>query len=220
MKAFLSKEIKLCLAPINFIFLSFVVMAIIPNYPAYVSFFYMCLSVFWIFNYCEINKDMLLNIILPVTKNDMVKARCLLVALYEIIFILLSIPFSILNIKLNNGINMAGIIPNLTFYGLLLFPISIFNFIFFIGYYKKGEKPGAPFLLASIIYFIIYIILEIPFWIKNFINSPLIHNLSQRTDSNSIFVQLVVLITGIIFYLLMWFITYKISCKKFEKVNL
>ena len=72
MKNLLYKEINLCLNPLNYFFLGFAAMLLIPHYPVYIGFFYMCLSVFWIFNNSLINKDSLFNILLPISKNNIV----------------------------------------------------------------------------------------------------------------------------------------------------
>ena len=96
MKNFLEKEIKLCLSAVNYLFLAFVAMIIIPNYPCYVPFYYLCLSIFFIFNNAELNKDIQYSMVLPITKKDMVKSRCILVCVYEIAGALFTIPFAIL----------------------------------------------------------------------------------------------------------------------------
>ena len=144
MKNLLYKEINLCLNPLNYFFLGFAAMLLIPHYPVYIGFFYMCLSVFWIFNNSLINKDSLFNILLPISKNNIVKARCLLVALYEIVFILLSIPFAFLHNKFFPDGNPTGINANIAFFGLLLIVISAFNL------YLSMVSPYLPVKYSSI----------------------------------------------------------------------
>ena len=151
MKNFLQKEIKLCLAPINYVYLIFSAMMIIPNYPRYVPIFFYCVSIMHLFNNALINKDIEYSMILPITKKDIVKSRCLLICVYELIGLILTVPFSILfNFIMPEG-NAAGIEGNIAFYGLSLILLSLFNFIFFTSYYKKADKPGLPFLKASIV---------------------------------------------------------------------
>ncbi|MCR4735722.1 MAG: ABC-2 transporter permease [Treponema sp.] len=214
----LKKEIKLSLSAVNYIFLLFAFMFLIPNYPFYVSFFYYCVSVLFIFNNSELNKDLQYSMILPITKKDIVKARCLLVYAYEIIGILLSIPFAILNTKIYFDGNPAGIDMNSGTYGLLLIPLTFFNLIFISMYYKKAEKPRLPFFIASISYWLIYSILEFPFWINNEVNLKFIDNLDTINFIPQI--QLPILFSGILIYILGFFLTYKISSANFEKVDL
>ena len=134
MKNFLVKEIKLCLSAVNYLFLFFVAMIIIPNYPCYVPFFYLCLSIFFIFNNAELNKDIQYSMILPITKKDMVKSRCILVCVYEIAGALFTIPFAIIIKKFVPQGNQAGIDSNAAFFGFVLFLITIFIFTLFTSF--------------------------------------------------------------------------------------
>lgn len=215
MKNFLYKEIKLITNPLNWIFLLFLTMLLIPTYPCYVPFFYLCLSVFFMFNNAEINRDMEYSLILPIRKKDIVKSRCILVFFYQILGLILSIPFVFLRITENQ----AGIDLNVAFFGLIMICLSIFNFVFISGFYKKGEKPGLPFLASSILYFVVYIVFEIPIWMKSVFNVEYFI-IMDNTDATSQIKQLPILFIGIMFYVLTWFLTYKVSAKRFEKVDL
>lgn len=215
MKNFLYKEIKLITNPLNWIFLLFLTMLLIPTYPCYIPFFYLCLSVFFMFNNAEINRDMEYSLILPIRKKDIVKSRCILVCFYQILGLILSIPFVFLRVTENQ----AGIDLNVAFFGLIMICLSIFNFVFISGFYKKGEKPGLPFLASSILYFVVYIVFEIPIWMKSVFNVEYFI-IMDNTDATSQIKQLPILFIGIMFYVLTWFLTYKVSAKRFEKVDL
>lgn len=219
MKNFLYKEFKLCLSAINYLFIAFTLMILIPNYPCYVPFFYIALSIFFIFNNAELNKDIAYSMILPIKKRDMVKSRIIVVAVYEIISIIFTIPFAILISQVFKIENLAGIDPNVSFYGLIMIPLSLFNYVFLTKYYKKGEKPGFAFLLASIAFWICYLILEFPIWTKNIFGLNFFIMI-DKTDFSSQIKQLPILLIGIIIYIVMWFVTYKKSAKNFEQVDL
>jgi len=219
MKNLLAKEIKLTLSPVNYLFLLFVTMSLIPSYPGYVGFFYICLSIFFMFNNAELNKDIQYSMILPIRKKDMVKARCLLVGFYEIVVLLLSIPFGFLQNKLMPTGNPAGIDYNVAFYGFVLILYSVFHFALFTKFYKKAEKPGLPFLIASICFWVLYALFEFPIWTKNIFNIEYTKVLDSTTPENLV-KQLPVLAAGIVIYILGWFVTFKVSAKRFEKVDL
>lgn len=219
MKNFLIKEIKLCLSTVNIMFLLFVAMIIIPNYPCYVPFFYLCLSIFFIFNNGELNKDIEYSMILPIRKRDMIKSRCLLVAFYEIAGALFTIPFAIIVKKLVPQGNQAGIDANVAFYGLVLILLSVFNYVFFTAFYKKCEKPGKAFFKASIVFWVLYLFLEFPVWTKNIFNNEFFIFL-DKTDFSSQIHQIPILIAGITVFFTGWIITYKKSASLFEKVDL
>lgn len=219
MKNFLNKEIQLCLAPINYIYMCFAAMTIIPAYPKYVPLFFFCVSILHIFNNSMLNKDLEYSMILPITKKDIVKSRCCLIAAYEIVCLIITIPFSLLfNLIMPSG-NVAGIEGNVAFYGLALIILSLFNFVFFTSFYKKAYKPGIPFIKAAVVFWIAYFFLEFPIWTKDVFNIEYFQSL-DKVDSESLLLQLPILICGLIIYFATWFITYKISAKRFEKVDL
>lgn len=219
MKNFLNKEFKLCLAPINFVYMSFAVMTIIPAYPKYVPFFFFCVSIMHLFNNAMLNKDLEYSMILPITKKDIVKSRCLLVGAYELICTVLTIPFSFLFTIIMPEGNVSGIEANVAFYGLALILLSLFNLVFFTSYYKKALKPGVPFLKASIAFWVFYIILEFPIWTKNIFGIEFFQMLDSTNSENQI-KQLPILAVGLVIFFLMWIVTFKISAKRFEKVDL
>lgn len=219
MKNFLYKEIKLCLSPVNYLFILFTAMILIPSYPCYVPFFYICLSVFFIFNNAEINKDIAYSMILPITKKHIVKSRCFIICVYEIVAILFTIPFAFIMNNLIKLGNAAGIDANVAFYGLVLILLTAFHFILVTKFYKKAEKPGLPFLLAAIAYWGLYLLLEFPIWTKNIFNIEFF-KLLDRTDLEAQIHQLPVLFVGIIIYVLGWILTYKKASSNFEKVDL
>lgn len=219
MKHFLEKEIKLCISAVNILFLLFVAMIIIPNYPCYVPFFYLCLSIFFIFNNAELNKDIQYSMILPITKKDIVKSRCILVFVYEITGIIFTIPFAFLIKKIAPQGNAAGIDSNVAFYGLVLIILTIFNFVFFTTFYKKSDKPGRAFFKASVFFWIFYLIFEFPIWTKNIFGIKFFLFL-DKTDIQSQIRQLPILMTGILIFIFGWIFTYKKSASLFEKVDL
>ena len=89
MKNLISKELKLALHPTNIIFLAFGIMLLIPSYPYYVAFFYVCLGIFFLFLNGRENNDVFFTTTLPVKKSDVVKARCITVALIETVTIII-----------------------------------------------------------------------------------------------------------------------------------
>ena len=219
MKNFLYKEFKLCLSAVNYIFILFRAMILIPNYPYYVPFFYLCLSIFFIFNNSELNKDIPYSMILPIKKSDIVKSRCILICAYQILGTLFTIPFALILHKFIKLENQACIECNIAFYGLILITMAVFNFVFLTSFYKKAKKPGFAFLKGCIAFWILYIILEIPIWLKNLLPTDFFIRLDSIQKSDLV-IQFPVLAFGIIFYAITWFITFKVSAKRFEKVDL
>ncbi|MCQ2582809.1 MAG: ABC-2 transporter permease [Treponema sp.] len=217
MKNYLYKEFVLSFNVLNWLFLIFPGMLLVPAYPGYVGFFYICLSVMFIFNNCEINKDMQYSMILPISKSEIVKSRCIVVAVYELIAIVLGVGFAVLNKIIDvDPANEAGIASNVAFFGYLFIILAVFNFVYFVSFYKKGEKPGKPFFFACIAFWLVYFLLELTVWAE----IPGVSEMLDGIDPASLVKQIPILAVGIVVFIAGWILTYKISAKRFEKVNL
>ena len=216
MKNLLYKEFRLATGSVNYVFMACAaVMLLMPNYPRYVPFYYICLGIFFIFTYGQINNDILFTTCLPVQKRDTVKARLLLVAALELIQVIISIPIAIFTNKFIPIKNHAGIESNVAFFGLLFVYYAVFNFVFITSFYRKAEKPGMPFLWANIVQWPVYVLLELPVWL----GTPLGQYL-DATDTASQIKQLPVLAGGIVIWTGVMFLTYFVSAKRFEKADL
>lgn len=227
MKNLLKKEISLCLAPVNFLFFAFALMMLIPNYPVYVQFFYISLSIFFIFKNADQNRDIEYSIMLPIKKRDVVKARCLLIYSYEIVYLLITIPFAFLFHRVvpagENaewfGLNAAGIDINFAAYGFALIALTLFRFVYVTGFYKTADKAERSFLKASVVFWICYILFELPLWIGAGLHLPYVKVLDSAAPEN-LLRQLPILAAGIAVYVAGMIGTYKVSAARFEKVDL
>lgn len=151
MKTLLYKQLKLVVHPMTLVFSFFACMLLIPSYPYSVSFFYVTLGIFFMYQNAQEQRDSAFNALLPVRKADTVKASILFCGGLEGANLLLCIPFMLLSQRINpNGSNLAGIDANpvLLALGLLLF--GLFNRLFFPAYYKKGFGVGRAYLKAAL----------------------------------------------------------------------
>jgi hypothetical protein len=213
MKYILYKEFRLALHPTTIIFMSFSMMLLIPSYPYYVAFFYTALSLFFTFMSGRENKDILYSVMLPIRKRDVVKARCWMVAIIELVQVIISIPFAVISAKINPvGGNMAGIDANTAFFGLVLIMLALFNFVFITTFYKTAYKIGKAFAYGSIVMALFILIAEALVWIPSPVQSYL-----DTTAPGSFLSQLPVLIAGIAFWVLMMLLTYRKSQPALKK---
>ncbi|MDD3414957.1 MAG: ABC-2 transporter permease [Lachnospiraceae bacterium] len=217
MKELLYKEVKLCNHPTIYIFPFLTTMLLIPSYPYYVAFIYNCLAIFLVFLYGRENKDTFFSTMLPVRRKDIIKARCIIITLIELLQILLSIPFAILRtiINQNETGNLAGIEANPAFYGFVFIMYGIFNLVFLIIFYKDAFSAGKAFAFAGTIMALYIIVMEVAVQV--------IPNLKFSLDTTERFLmikQVPILVCGIIGYILFIWIAYLKSIKNFEKVDL
>lgn len=217
MKALILKELKLSIHPTVYIFLILAAMLLIPAYPYYVAFFYMCLAIFFIFLSSREDKDILFTASLPVTKREIVKARFCTIVMIELVYILLTIPFAVIGVLINPNPqgNTTGIEANVAFYGFVLMMFSVFHIVFLPMFYKTAYKVGKPFIISCIAMLIYVFCIEffvVPSaQLNSFIDSTLPENLIK---------QIPVLIIGIGVYIICIIIAYQKSAKNFDKVDL
>jgi hypothetical protein len=151
MKQLLYKEFRLAMHPTMYIFPLLSVLVLIPSYPYYVAFMYICLGMYFTFLQGRETGDLYFTAMLPVRKKDIVTARVVMVCFFQWITILISLPFAVLSVGINPmGQNAAGIELNAAFYGLVLCMLGGFNLCFLPGFYKTGRKLGRPFFRGGV----------------------------------------------------------------------
>lgn len=150
MKALLNKELKLCLHPTVFIYLGLVLMLLIPSYPYLVACFFLCNAIFFVFQSSRENGDAMYTAMLPVSKAQAVKARCLLVVLLQIIEIVLMAGLCAFSLVGMPERNAGGTDHSLSLLAFALILFAIFNSIFLPSFYKTGYKAGVSFIKGAI----------------------------------------------------------------------
>jgi hypothetical protein len=216
MKNLLYKEFKLAAHPTTYLFLSLCLMMLIPSYPYYVEFMYICLSLFFIFLMGRENKDVFYTVMLPVRKSDVVKARCLMITVIELVQILLSIPFAILSIRINpGGHNLAGIDANLALFGFVFMMFAVFNIVFIPTFYRTAYKVGTSLLYGGIAIVLFYVAAEALVWIPSPISTFL-----DTTSPDMMIKHLPILLAGIVIWVATMFLAYRRAAANFEKVDL
>lgn len=214
-KELLYKEFKLSSHPTNYIFLLFGAMLLIPSYIYFVPLVYIALTVFFIFLGDEQNNAPRFTSVMPVSKADIVTARCTFVAVIELAHIIVSIPFAILGHCINPlGGNAAGMDANVAFYGCMLFSLGVFNLVFLPKYYKTGYKPGLALIFGSSAMLIVIIVCE------TLSHIPAVSKYWDSTSPEMLIKQIPVLAAGIAVFVVSTFAACKISINRFEKVDL
>ncbi len=231
MKALLYKEFKLAMHPICYVFLfTFPFMMLIPSYPLGIGFIYVLSSYPILFlgaNKGQQSNDLLFSTLLPVRKKDIVLARIFTVIIMHLIFIGMMCalwPLANLirsavdtaanqaqgqNSDVNVGLSLDGFVSLIAF---ALVGLALADIIFFPIYYKHG-KSIVMSTLFTIIGFIIYIgvttlalPLAIPAYMDLFCNS-------------GIGIQFAFLGGGLVVYVALHYLVYRISSKELERVD-
>lgn len=215
MKNLIKKELKLVVQPINYIFLIFGAMVLIPNYPYLVSFFYPTLGIFLMMMTTRENNDLIFSALLPVRKSDAVRARFITVALIEIANIIATIPFVLLRGVIYKGSEVAEnffLMPNAAFFGFAFILFAAFNASFLPKFFKNGYD--LRFLVPAIVVFLVINFAEVLGFI------PVVKDYLRADDMAGRIAQLLVLVGGMAVFALELVLDCRRSIKYFEKVNL
>ena len=211
------KELKLSASLISYLFIAFGLIFLLPGYPILCGVFFVTLGIFKSFeNYVETN-DIIFSALLPISKKEIVKGKYIFVCLIELCSLLIMGVIVILRgtIFIDTVIYQNNMMMNANCFalGVAFILFSLFNLIFVDGFFKTTYKKMKPFVIYMIIVFIGIGIAETLHHIPglNFLNA---------FENEYIKFQILSLIIGIIFYVLVTYFSYRKSCKSFEKINL
>ena len=211
------KELKLSASFLSFFFIAFGLMFFIPGYPILCGVFFVTLGIFQSFQNARETNDILFSALLPIAKKDVVKGKLLIVCFIEICSLLIMGITVVLRMTLLSNVSVyvdnALMNANLFALGLAFFMFGLFNIVFVAGFFKTAYKYGKPFIT--------YIALE---FVTMGIGEALHHfpKLSwlNAFGTEHLTEQILLLLAGIALFALLSIITYNISCKRFEKIDL
>ena len=217
MRNILIKEMRLSASPLSYLFLLFGFMFFIPGYPILCGAFFVTFGIFQSFQTAREGNDIVFSALLPIRKRDIVKGKYLFVCLIEVWAVLLIAAVVVLRMTVLSGLpvyrNNALMNANLFALGMSFFVFGLFNLIFVGGFFRTAYKFGRPFVL-----YLIAVFLAIG-------GSEALHHFPGLGFLNAfefehIVSQFLLLTGGIIVYLLFTMLSYRISCRNFEKIDL
>lgn len=214
-KNLLYKEFKLSLHPTSLIFFALTAMLLIPNYPYYVVFFYTCLGVFFMCLQGRENHDIFYSLLLPIEKKDLVKARMGAVVLVELAQVILAIPFMVLRGLMPLPGNQVGMDANWSLLGLSLVMLGLFNFVYFVYYYKHPQKVGTAFAWGSVVITLFMVISEAASHVVPFVAKVL-----DGPNAEHTLAKLLTLLIGLLIFALITYVAYRKSAHSFEALDL
>ena len=217
MRKLLKKEMKLAASPLSYIFIMFGLMAFLPGYPILVGSFFFCFGLFQSFQCAREANDITYTALLSVAKSDIVKAKYMFCIVIEFCyFVLTSIPVLIrMTLLSENAVyrNNALMNANLVYLGFVLLILGLFNLIFVGGFFKTAYKFAKPFIIFTVVVFLVVGIGETLFHI------PVLSALNAFGFTH-IVLQVIVFLTGVILFSVLTAISIRRSIKNFEKIDL
>lgn len=209
----LYKELALAAHPTSIVFAFLGCLVIVPAYPYTVIFMFGCLAPYLTFLYARETNDAWYTAVLPVTKRENVKGKCLLIVSIQLFQLLISIPSVILRGALRIENNPVGIDATIAWYGFGFIIYAVFDLVFFPAYYKNGYKAGKAFIIAAVPMLMLMAAAE------GAVHFPALAWLDSYTPQD-LLKQTPILFMGILCYLILLSLAYRISVKRFEKVDL
>ena len=213
MMTLLYKEMRLVAHPTSIVFAFLGCLVLVPSYPYSVIFMFGCLAPYITFLNARETNYVWYTSVLPVTKRESVMGKCVLVVSFQLFQLLFSIPFVLLRNTLNIENNPVGLDATVAWYGLGFFLYAVFDLAFLTTFYKNGYKVGKSFIFATIPMVLLMVAIEstahIPAltWVDSY-------------QPKHLLIQLPILLAGIVFYGVFVSLAYRISAKRFEKVDL
>lgn len=209
----LYKEFALAAHPTLYIFTLLGCLVIVPAYPYSVIFLFGCLAPYITFLFARENDDAWYTATLPVTKREIVRAKCLLILTVQLGQLILSVPFALLRSAIGIPNNPVGMDATIAWYGFGLLLFAIFDLIFFPAYYKSGYKAGKAFLLAMPAVVALMVLIE------GLAHIPGLEWL-DRTATADLLRQLPILAAGALCYAVGMRLAFHVAARRFEKVDL
>lgn len=213
MMTLLYKEMRLVAHPTSIVFAFLGCLVLIPAYPYSVVFMFGCLAPYITFVNARETNDAWYTAILPATKRESVLGKCLLIVSMQLFQLLFSIPFALLRHALHIENNPVGLDATLAWYGFGLLVYAVFDLVFFPAFYRNGYKAGKAFIFASIpmvlLMFTVEAVAHIPklSWLDSY-------------QPQHMLMQVPILAVGILCYTVFLFLAYRMSVKRFNRVDL
>ncbi len=217
MRNILIKELKLSASVLSYLFILFGLMFFLPGYPVLCGVFFVTLGIFQSFQNARETNDILFSALLPIAKREVVKGKYLFVCFIELCSLLLmgiavalrmTVFSEVTAYRQNALMNANGFAL-----GLACVIFGMFNAVFVGGFFKTAHKFAKPFVTYIILCFLTITCGEA---LHHF---PGLEALNAF-ETDYIGLQSVLLFGGIVVFLLLTVISYSLSCRRFEAIDL
>lgn len=217
MRNILRKEIKLSASILSYLFILFGLTFMLPGYPILVGAFFVSFGIFHSFQNAREANDIVFSTLLPIAKRDVVKGKYLFACLIEAAgFLLMALAVIIRQtVFVGSIVYNANAMMNANGFALGMAAVifGLFNWIFIGGFFKTAYKFARPFVSFIIAGFLVIGVAEA---LHHF---PGLGALNAF-GSDHLGLQLILLLSGIVAYLLTTVLACRKACRTFEKIDL
>lgn len=211
------KDLKLGVNPMFFVlpFLTGALM-LVPAWLYFLVPLYFCwLTIPYMFAGFRTQNDLIFTSMMPVTKKDMVKARVSVIVIMELLHMVIAMIYGMITVRLYPNMIYYFFAPHLGFWGLCFVMLAIFNLIFISLYYKTAYKYGGA-TTAGIAAAMIFA--GAAQWLG--IRDSDVYDIFNGTGADNMALQTSILIAGIVIFIGLTMMAYRIAIKRFLKVEI
>lgn len=217
MRNIMRKELRLSASVLSYLFLAFGVMFLLPGYPILCGVFFVTLGIFQSFQTAREANDIVFSVLLPIAKRDVVKGKFFFVCFIELCGILLMAMAVVLRMTVLSEAEVyrhnALMNANPFALGMALLIFGLFNLIFVGGFFRTAHKFAKPFVSYLIVAFLMIGAGES------------VHHFPGLQPVNAFgfdhfLLQLALFAAGAACYGILTLISFRISCRNFEKIDL
>jgi len=213
MKQLLYKEFRLAIHPLFLLVSLLSALVLIPSWPYFIALMYLCfITVPNILTIGKASNDIGFSVSLPVRKRDVVAARFVTIIVLQLLQLLVAAVCA----PLRNGLYpFPNALFDLTpsFFGFAFVMYALYNAIVLPMFYKTAYKIGIPVIIGTVAAVIFAAGAEM-LVLMSPAAAAYLDNLHDPVS------QLPVLIGGILVFALVNFAAYRLSARRFEKVDL
>lgn len=211
------KDLKLGINPLFFIMpVVLGALMLVPGWLYFIVILYFCwITVPNMFGQFRSQNDLMFTTMMPVTKNDMVKARVLVIVILELLHMVAAMIFGAIHLRLYPDPTYYFFGPYLGFWGLCFVMLAIFNVIFIPMYYKTAYKYGGA-TFAGVAGAMLFA--GIAQWLG--IQSSFVSDVFNGSGAHNMALQTSILIAGIVIFIALTMIAYRMAVKRFLKVEI
>ena len=216
MNALLRKEMRLTAHILSYVFIVFGLMALLPGYPILCGVFFVTLGLFQSFQAAREANDIVYSALLPIAKRDVVKGKYQFSIMIEMCGFAIMAVVTLIRMTVLADVEAytqnALMNANMFFLGMALVIFGLFNMVFIGGFFKTAYKLS-PFVTYIIAAFAAIGIAEA------------LHHIPGLESVNAfgfddIALQICLLIAGAAIFAVMTFLSYRMSCSRFETIDL
>ncbi len=168
------------------------------------------------FSIAKANKDPEFTAMLHVPRSAVVLSKHITVMILQLSQLAVAVLCALVSsLVLNPSGNIVGMDANFAFFGLTLIEFAVFNIVFFPMFYRTGYKMALPLACGAGAFILSAVFFEVIIALIQPLNAVL-----DSLDPSTFIYQIPLLLIGAAVYAAVFYASYRLSVKKFEKVSL